>query len=80
MRWFVRQRIFGGPVSHFNQYYKSNIWNDILKTISEKLNVKRNIYDIIEAYINYKNKHFKIYEKENQFNEYRDENVEEKNF
>ena len=39
-----------------------------------------NFYDLIEAYLNYKNKHFKIFQKEyeNQFNDYRDENVEEK--
>ena len=51
-----------------------------LKIISEELNVKGNIYDIIEVYLNYKHKHFKIYEKEyeNQFNDYRDEDVEEK--
>ena len=34
----------------------------------------------MEAYMNYKNKHLKLFEKgyENQFNDYRDENVEEK--
>ena len=34
----------------------------------------------IEAYLNYKKKHFKIFEKdyENQFNDYGDEDVEEK--
>ena len=42
--------------------------------------MRGNIYDIIEAYLNYKNKHFKIFEKEheNQFNDYRDEDLEEK--
>ena len=80
MRWFVRQSIKGGRVCAFNQYYKSKICDDILKVISEVLNVKGNIYVIIEAYLNYKNKHFKIYEKdyEFQFNDYRDEDVEKK--
>ena len=64
MRWFVRQSIKGGRVCAFCQYYKSKIYDDILKIISEELNVKGNIYDLIEAYLNYKNKHFKIYEKE----------------
>ena len=73
--------IKGGRVCAFNQYYKSKICDDIFKIISEEINVKGNIYDIIEAYLNYKNKYFKIYEKEyeKQFNDYRDENVEEKN-
>ena len=64
MRWFVRQSIKGGRVCAFNQYYESKICDDILKFISEELNVTGNIYDIIEAYLNYKNKRFKIYEKE----------------
>ena len=58
----------------------SKICDDILKVISEELNVKGKIYDIIEAYLNYNTKHFKVFEKEceNQFKDYRDEDVEEK--
>ena len=54
--------------------------NDILKNISKELCVKGNVYDIIEVYLNYKNKHYQKYKKEyeNQFNDYRDENIEEK--
>ena len=80
LRWFVRQIIKGGRVCAFNQYFKSKICVDVLKIISEELNVKGNIYDITEAYLNYKNKRFKLYEKEheNQFNDYRDEDEEEK--
>ena len=80
MRWFVRQSIKGGRVCAFKKYYKSKICDDILEIISKELNVKGNNYDKIEAYLNYKNEHFKNYEKEyeNQFNDYRDENVEEK--
>ena len=80
MRWFVRQSIKLGPVCAFNQYYKSKICDDISNNSSEELNVKGNIYDIIAAYLNYKNKHFKIFENEheNQFNDYRVEDVEEK--
>ena len=42
--------------------------------------VRGTVYDTIEAYVEYKNKHFKIFEKEyeSQFNDYRHENVEEK--
>ena len=80
MGWFVRQPIKVGQVCVLNQYFKSKICDDILKIISEELNVKGNIYDIIETYISYKNKHFKNFEKEyeSKFNCYRDEDEEEK--
>ena len=79
MRWFVRGAAYGGRVCAFNQYYKSKSCDDILKIISE-LNVKGSVYDKIEAYMKYKNEHFKIFEKENenQFSDYRKENIEEK--
>ena len=79
MRRLVRQSIKGGRVCAFNQYYQSKICDDILEIISKKLNVKGKYYDKIEAYLNYKNGHFTIFEKEyeNQFNVYRDDNVEE---
>ena len=80
MRWFVPQSIKGGRVCSFNQNYKSKICDDILKIISEELNIKGNNYDKIEAYMEYKNKHFKKFEKEyeNQITDYRNENEEEK--
>ena len=80
MRWFVRQSIKGGRVCAFNQYYKSKHCDDILKIINKELAVKGTVYDTIEAYMEFKNKHFKIFEKEyeDQFNACRDENVEEK--
>ena len=80
MRWFVRQSIKGGRVCAFNQYFKSKHCDDILKIIKKELAVKGTVYDTIEAYMEYKNKHFKIFEKEygSQFNDYRDENEEEK--
>ena len=79
MRWFVRQSIKGGKVCSFNQYYKSKHCDDILKIINKELAVKGTVYDTIEAYMEYKNKHFEIFEKEyeDQFDDYRDENVEE---
>ena len=61
MRWFVRQAAYGGRVCAFNQYFKSKTFDDILNFISEQLNVKGNVYDKIEAYMNYKNKHCKIF-------------------
>ena len=80
MRWFVRQAAFGGRVCAFNQYYKSKCCDDILKIISEELNVKCNLYDKIEAYMKYKNEHFEIFEKEHEsnFSDYSYEDVEEK--
>ena len=80
MRWFVRQSIKRGRVCAFNQNYKSKHCDDIIKIINKELAVKGTVYDTIEAYMEYKNKHFKIFEKEyeDQFDDYRDENVEEK--
>ena len=80
MRWFVRQSIKGGRVCAFNQYYKSKHCEDILKIVNKELAVKGTVYDTIEAYMEHKNKHFKIFEKEyeDQFNDYRDEDIEEK--
>ena len=80
MRWFVRQSIKGGRVCAFNQYYKSKHCDDVLKIINKELAVKGTVYDTIEAYMEYKNKHFKIFEKEHEdhFNDYRDEDIEEK--
>ena len=80
MRYFVKKSIKGRRVCAFNQYHKSKSFDEILKIISEELNVEGNIYEITEAYLNYKNKHFKKVEKqfESHFNDYRDEDVEEK--
>ena len=80
MRWFVRQAAYGGRGCAFNQYYKSKICGDILDIISEELRVEGNTYDKIEAFMNYKNEHLKVFEKEfeSQFDDYRNENVEEK--
>ena len=82
MRWFVRQSIKGGRVCAFNQYYKSDHYNDIKRILSKELGVPKdaNIYEIIEEYFRYKKKYYDIYEKEyeSQFNDYRDEDEEEK--
>ena len=82
MRRFVHQAAYRGRVCAFIQKYKSKSCDNILKTISEKLNVKGKVYDIIDACIKYKNKHFKTFEKEyeSNFDDYGDEDVEEKKF
>ena len=49
MRWFVRQSIKGGRVCSFIQYYKSKICDDVLRILSEELNVTGSVYDTTEA-------------------------------
>ena len=51
-----------------------------MENISEELNITGNVYDIIEGYMNYKKKHYKVFEEEyeSNFSDYRDENLEEK--
>ena len=80
MRWFVHQSIKGGRVCAFNQYYESKICDDIIKIISKELCDKGNTYQIIEEYLKYKNKHYEIFEREyeSKFDEYRNEDVDEK--
>ena len=80
MRHFVKQAAYGGRVCAFNQYYKSKICDDILNIISKELNVEGNTHEKIEAYMNYKNEHIKVFEKEyeDQFDDYRIENVDRK--
>ena len=82
MRWFVRQSIKGGRVCAFNQHYKSKHFDDIKRILSKELAMPKdaNIYDIIEEYLNYKKKHYDTHEKEyeSKFNDYRDENEEDK--
>ena len=80
IRWFVRQAAYGGRVCALNQYYKSNIYDDILNIISKELKIEGNTYEKIEAYMKYKNEHFENFEKEyeDQFNDYRNENIEQK--
>ena len=64
MRWFVLQSIKGGRVCAFNQCYRSKVCDEVSKILSEKLNVKRIVYDIIGAYMKYKNGQLKIFKQE----------------
>ena len=79
MGLFIRQSIRGGRVCAFNQYYKSKICGDVIKILSRELKVEGNVYDIIEAYMKYKNDHLKILkeEYESKFKDYRDMDEEE---
>ena len=72
MRSFARQSIKGGRVCGLKQFFKSKVCDSILKIITEELNVKRNFFDIREAYLKYKNKPSETSEKkyESKFNNY----------
>ena len=65
VRWFVRLSIKGGRVAAFNQYHKSDHYDDIIKVLSKELGVPKiaNIYEIIEEYLIYKKKYNDIYKK-----------------
>ena len=64
MRWFVRQSIKRGRVCAFNQYYKSDHYNDIKRILAKELGIRNgNVYDIIEEYLRYKKKRYDIYKK-----------------
>ena len=53
MRDIVRQAAYGGRVCAFNQYYKSEHCDDIIKIMNNELGVgdKKNEYETIQAYM-----------------------------
>ena len=51
MRWFVRQSLKRGRVCAFSQYYRSELCDEVSIILLEEINVKGNVYDIIEDYI-----------------------------
>ena len=82
MRHFVRQSIKGGRCSALNQYYISNISQEVFNIISKELNVNDNdnVCEIINKYFEYTNEQRKIIEDKYdlKFNDYRDIDVEER--
>ena len=64
VRVFVRKAAYGGRVCAFNQYYKSKHCDDIFKKLRKELGVKGNEYEVIEVYMEYKNRYIKNLEKE----------------
>ena len=83
MRNFVRKAIKGGRCNSFNQYYKSEISDEVFNIISKELNVDNvsgNVCDILEKYFEFLNKHEKEYKKEfdSNYGDYRDINQKEK--
>ena len=55
LKHYVGQNIKGGRVCAFNQCFMSEICGDVLKMLSRELKVEGNVYDVIEAYMKYKN-------------------------
>ena len=83
MRHFVRQSIKEGRCSALNQYYKSNISQEVCNIISKELNINGNdedVCEIINEYFEYTNKQRKILEDEydSKFKDYRDIDVEKR--
>ena len=82
VRHFVRQSIKGGRCSALNQYYKSNISQEVFNIISKELNVNGNdnVCEIINKYFEYTNEQRKIIvdEYDSKFKEYRDNDEEER--
>ena len=74
MHHFVRKSIKGGRCASYNQYYLSSISDEVFNIISQELNVKGNICEILEKYFEYTNKQTKKIESEydSQFKDYRD--------
>ena len=82
MRPFVRQSIEGSRCSALNQYYKSNISQEVFNIISKELNVNDNdnVCEIMNKYFEYTNEQGKIIENEydSKFKNYRDIDEEER--
>ena len=77
---FVRKAIKGGRCNAFNQYYKSEISDEVFNIISKELNVNGNICEIFVKYFEFLNKYEKQYAKEfdSKYNDYRDIDQKEK--
>ena len=62
MRFFVRQCIKGGRCSALNQYYKSNISDELFNIIAKELDNNGNVCEVLEKHFGYTNeqKNFRI--------------------
>ena len=80
MRHFVRQNIKGGRCVSLNQCNKSTKSDEMFNKISKKLNISGNICDILDEYFENPNKQREIKKEEydSQFNDYRDNDEEER--
>ena len=59
MRHFVRRSIKGGRCSALNQYYKSNISDEVFNIISKELHINDNVCKILDKYFESTNKQTK---------------------
>ena len=81
MRRFVRQSTEGWRFFAFIHYYYSKFSGVVSKIISEDLNVKGNVCDVVEVFVRPKSNHLKNFEEEYEcnFDQYKkineDENV-----
>ena len=79
---FVRQSIKGGRCLALNQYYASNISDEVFNIISKELdrNENANVCEILDKYFEYTEEQRKIIEEkyDSQFNDYRDNDEEER--
>ena len=64
MRNFVRNSIKGGRCNAFNQYFKSEISDEVFNIISKELDVNGNICEILEKNFEFLNKYEKLCAKE----------------
>ena len=79
MRNFVRKAIKRGRCNAFSQRYKSEISDEVFNINSKELivdNDSGNVYDILEKYFEFLNKHEKEYKKEfdSNYGDYKDIN------
>ena len=76
MQYFVRQSIKGGRCGALNQYYKYTISDEVFNKTPKELDLNGNIYEILDKYFEYENKHRKTIENEydSQFEVFRDIN------
>ena len=52
MRYLLQQSIKVGRCASLNQYYKSNISDELFDVLSKKINVIGNIYEELDNYPN----------------------------
>ena len=82
MRLFVRQSIKRGRCSALTQYYKSNISDEVFNIFSKEIDIdyNANVCEILDKNFENTNKQRKIIKDEydSQFNDYRDDDEEER--
>ena len=56
MRHFVRQSIKGGRCGSYNQYYKSNISDEVLKNVSKESDINGSVCEVLDKCFDNTNK------------------------